>query len=87
MDIILYMLILYFVGKGKSLDQCGWYWGEIKRLVINSIRAHACMHGTCVHSWYYLYREEVTAKLKDTSDGTFLVRNSQGGQGYTLTVR
>ena len=35
----------------------------------------------------YCYREEVTAKLKDTSDGTFLVRNSQGGKGYTLTVR
>ena len=33
------------------------------------------------------FRDVVTAKLKDTSDGTYLVRNSQDGQGYTLTVR
>ena len=28
-----YQLILYFVGKGKSLEEYGWYWGDMKRYV------------------------------------------------------
>ena len=23
-----------FVGKGKTLEECGWYWGDIKRYII-----------------------------------------------------
>ena len=62
---------------------------QVRRLWLVLGRHQKVMNLTHVFlcKWFIVFRDEVTAKLKDTSDGTFLVRNSQDGQGYTLTVR
>uniref|UniRef100_A0A8C6TMU7 SH2 domain-containing protein n=1 Tax=Neogobius melanostomus TaxID=47308 RepID=A0A8C6TMU7_9GOBI len=87
----------------SELSEADWYWGNISRYIhlLNHLSIHLCIHPTSIdlleiHDLPNItfhsgggFREEVNEIMRNTPDGTFLVRDSSSrvdGE-YTLTLR
>lgn len=75
--------------EDDSLSDAEWYWGSVSRYKYFTTAMIRSLVYTIVVIDPFVCREEVNSMMRNTPDGTFLVRDASSKvQGeYTLTLR